>query len=168
MILQLSLAEAALAGFASVLVISAINDVTAFRIPNAFSIAALLLYPLYVFGASQPVAWHLALVVAVLAFAVGLFIFGLGWLGGGDVKLLTVMALWAGPDLILDALFVTGLTGGLMGLFWISRLGQGFAIYADRIGWHRVCAALLSDCLPYGVAIAAGGLYVLPGLLKAA
>jgi prepilin peptidase CpaA len=68
-------------------------------------------------------------------------------LGGGDVKLLAASALWTGSAALLPFLTATALAGGL--------LAAVFLVFARR-GGRRVA-------LPYGVAIAAGGLLVTGG-----
>ncbi len=68
-------------------------------------------------------------------------------MGGGDVKLLTALALWIEPTLFLKLLIVMALAGGVltivMGMWHIMRRQR------DRIA------------VPYGVAIAFGGLWAL-------
>lgn len=71
------------------------------------------------------------------------------WMAGGDVKLAAVVLLWAGPGHALDVLAITALGGGLMAtaqLLATSRL-------APSSVWHA------SRGTPYGVALAAGGLW---------
>jgi prepilin peptidase CpaA len=69
------------------------------------------------------------------------------WMGGGDVKLLTALALWIEPTWFLQLLIMMALVGGLltlvMGAWHIARRQR------DRLA------------IPYGVAIAAAGLWVL-------
>ena len=56
-----------------------------------------MLWPLY-FAAAPSLAAALAAIGCALAvFIVGALLFARGYLGGGDVKLLTAATLWAGP-----------------------------------------------------------------------
>ena len=81
-------------------------------------------------------------------------------LGGGDVKLFAVIALWAGPAHLPALLVVTTLTGGAMALLALSA-ARFTAIYAfTRLGIDRGRDMLMDGQLPYGAAIAAGGLAV--------
>lgn len=82
--------------------------------------------------------------LAVLA--VGMAAFARGWLGGGDVKLLAAVSLWAGSGLVLPILAGTALLGGLL---------AGVVLIAHR--WRGT-----SREVPYGIAIAAATLWTLP------
>jgi len=85
--------------------------------------------------------------VALAAFAVLAVLFALRWMGGGDVKLLTALALWIEPVWFLKLVIMMSLLGGLLtivlGMWHITRRRK------DRLA------------IPYGVAIATAGLWVL-------
>ena len=82
--------------------------------------------------------------------------FAAGLLGGGDVKLLSAASLFAGPAFMLDFLTVTALSGGAMALAMLAGVSIGPGI-PERDGTLRT---RLRSGLPYGPAIAAGGLWV--------
>jgi prepilin peptidase CpaA len=88
-------------------------------------------------------------VVGLGVLALGFMLFSRGLLGGGDVKLMAAISLWAGPDLALPFVFITGIAGGFISL----------AMIAPRL-FVREGALLAGPPVPYGVAVAAGGLYV--------
>jgi prepilin peptidase CpaA len=73
-------------------------------------------------------AWNVGF--ALLIFAVMLYFYSQGLLGGGDVKLLTVAFLWAGVDCALPfalllSLFATVHTiAGKLGWVEVQHLGQ--------------------------------------------
>jgi prepilin peptidase CpaA len=136
---------------------AACSDAVEFTIPNAASLGLVVLYPLHVFASPIPVSWIWATIIAGAIFVPCLLMFAAGNFGGGDVKLLSAAALWAGPKLILPMLLAMSLAGGLLAvLFWT----------ADRVRRHRIAshgdvslmttAYAASIRLPYGVAIAAG------------
>ncbi len=85
--------------------------------------------------------------VAMAAFAVLAGLFAMRAMGGGDVKLLTALALWIEPDWFLKLLIMMALLGGVltivMGAWHIMRRQR------DRLA------------IPYGVAISAAGLWVI-------
>lgn len=89
----------------------------------------------------------LQLGVAIAAFAVFAGLFALRMMGGGDVKLLTAVALWVEPNLFLQLLMIMALAGGvltvILGAYHFLRRQK------DRLA------------IPYGVAIAFGTLWVL-------
>jgi len=68
-------------------------------------------------------------------------------MGGGDVKLLTALALWIAPLPFLRLLIVMALVGGVLTLF---------------IGAWKIARRRRNEIsVPYGVAIATAGLWVL-------
>ena len=155
-----------LALFLALLAWAALSDGLRFRIPNPACLAIALLYPAHVLASPLPVDWPGALLIAGILFAAGLGLFVKGLVGGGDVKLLSAAALWAGPDLILPLLIVMGLTGGLLAIIvWLLQYLRHFR----AAGWAGV--TLLGpdgggfERVPYGVAIVAGGAYTAIHLL---
>ena len=86
-----------------------------------------------------------ALGVAVFAIFAGLF--ALGWMGGGDVKLLGALALWLPLVPLLRMLIAMSVLGGVLTLIVIAV--------------HRFRKLETSPEVPYGVAIAAAGLWVI-------
>ena len=87
-----------------------------------------------------------------LALLLGLAFYSRNWIGGGDVKLFAVLALWAGwPDLIRLAI-VMALAGGVLSALELMR-SRG----ADR-GSEGDSESRLRRHVPYGVAIALAGL----------
>ena len=141
---------------AVVLILAAIEDVRTRRISNRLSIILLGLFTANAMAgiiAGQDILmvalWPL--VVGIAVFAVGLALFATGLMGGGDVKLLAAMALFAGPKLGLTfVLYVTAL-GGLVALVLIAW---------NRFGNRRSTPGTNDHKVPYGVAIAGGGLWV--------
>ena len=102
--------------------------------------------------ASGMVPWPsmaLQLGLALLVLAVCASLFALGMLGGGDAKLLAALALWVPPAVFADLLLVMALAGGLLA--------------AAMLAGRRRMAGKPAG-IPYGIAIAAGGLWVLPAL----
>ena len=64
---------------------------------------------------------------ALAVFLVGAVLFARGWLGGGDVKLLTAATLWAGPAGTPALLVLTGVLGGVLALFLLMPFGSQIA-----------------------------------------
>jgi prepilin peptidase CpaA len=102
---------------------------------------------------------HLAVGFAFLLAGMGLFAAGL--LGGGDAKLLAAVALymgsgWAAPYVMAVAVAGGGLACAVLLLRWAAR--QGFTATMPWLS-HLADPKL---GIPYGVAIAAGWLFVFP------
>lgn len=115
---------------------------------------------------AQRVGWPL--MVAALVFVLGYGLFLLRRVGAGDVKLMAVMVLWAGP---LKGVFLmaTSLLGGVLALSLplLGMLELTLAHGVMRLGmkWPelRVTEPLILGPdrpvgIPYGLAIAAGAL----------
>lgn len=144
---------AIVAAFCVLLGWAALSDLQRRVIPNRISVAILALYPAHALtlSASQ-VAWSVAVAAGVLIL--GMVVFARGWIGGGDVKLLSVVALWAGWPLAIELAVVTSLFGAVLALSWIALVRHFPPLFPST------AAANGRTEMPYGVAIAAGGVYV--------
>lgn len=140
------------------LVVAAITDMREFRIPNECSLLLLILYPVHVWLAPLGIDVIGGALVGGSIFAVTFTLYAFDRLGGGDVKLLSVMGLWAGPGYAADLIVVTTLAGAGLGLILLSRIGASIALSLDRMGEAAARDNVLSERMPYGVAIACGGL----------
>ena len=104
-------------------------------------------------------------------------------IGGGDVKLIAAVSLWAGLEHFVWFMLVTSLAGGALSLIslWSRRFGGviGARLAALGLATPGGPGAVLSDAprpapaasahpvtLPYGVAIAVGGIAVAIQSLK--
>jgi prepilin peptidase CpaA len=105
---------------------------------------------------------------AIIVFAIANFCWSRGWVGGGDVKLLGATAFAVPPAAVPTLVFVMGMAGGLLSLFYLSARRLIPAPSATRP--HSLIARALraerwrirrGGPLPYACAIAAGGLFVL-------
>ena len=139
------------------LIFAAVTDMRAFRIPNECTLLLLALYPAHVWLSSAGVDVVGSVLVAVSIFAVTFVLYSFDRLGGGDVKLLSAMGLWAGPAFAADLIVITTLAGAGLGLIILSRVGACIAINLDRLGETSARDNVLSERMPYGVAIACGG-----------
>ncbi len=112
-----------------------------------------------------------ALFGAVLVLLVGFMLFNLGQVGAGDVKLMTVLCLWASGNQ-MAFLIVTALAGGILALAMplLTPLEQAVALLWQRLGLRfpglaiAIPTVLTSERpqgLPYGLAIATGSFYTL-------
>jgi prepilin peptidase CpaA len=170
-----------LAGFLIMLGLAAIKDLRERRIPNRLTGGLAALYPVYVLVSPIPVAWPAAVGLAVVVFVVGLGLFARELIGGGDVKLIAALSLWAGPEQFVSFMLVTALAGGALSLFtlWYQRWGFLVETHLAALGLvpagSRVPAlpdaptetpAARPATLPYGVAIAAGGIAIIIELAK--
>ena len=138
-----------LAMLAIALLVAAVTDLRSRHIGNWLNGGIALAAPLF-WWASGLALWPdvaLQLAVAMATFAVLAALFALKAMGGGDVKLLTALALWIAPMLFLKLLIVMALVGGVLTL-----------VFGARNVMRRQREKL---AIPYGVAIAMAGLWVL-------
>lgn len=146
-------------------VCAALHDVAARTVPNRL---ALLLAVLGAFARAIEGSLIAGLGTAIAVFAIATFCWHRGWMGGGDVKLLGATALAVPPGSVPMLVFVMGMAGGLLSLFYLSarRLvrapsatrPRSLIARAMRIERWRIRRG---GPLPYACAIAAGGLFVL-------
>jgi prepilin peptidase CpaA len=128
---------------------AAVWDLRTRTIPNWLNAAiALLAIPFW--WASGMKLWpdvviQLGIGVAlVAAFAVA---FCLGGMGGGDVKLIGALGLWLPLDAVMALLVIMSLAGGVLTIALLVR---------HRLAKHRHQLEI-----PYGVAIAVGGVWLI-------
>ena len=138
----------ALLGFALLLAATVATDLISRTIPNRIPLGLLALTPLLALGfPGYDIAAGLMTGAAVFAF--GLVVFHFGWLGGGDVKLVTAIGVWAGPTYVVPFLAEMAVAGGLVTL---GLMAQRAVRPAGDDG-----AAIPPISVPYGVAIAVAG-----------
>jgi prepilin peptidase CpaA len=146
-----------LAALAGVLVAAAWQDLRTLHISNGLPIAVTGLFVGWagiglIAGLYTVRDFGLAVACGVGLFLLGAAAFAASILGGGDVKLLAAVGLFAGPAGIADLMLVTALTGGLLGLAVAGGAPLGPASTTGE--------AALRRRMPYGPAIAVGGLWV--------
>ncbi len=157
--------QATVVGFAGVLMWAAVQDLFTLRISNWTTLAVLALYPVYVVSAPQMVDMPMALAIGGLVFLVGFVLFHFKLFGVGDVKLFAAVALWAGAPLVVGFLLTVAVVGAVMAILLMSplRLLLPYMAVATRI--KADMAHLMQLQIPYGVSIAAGGLFVAARLM---
>ena len=138
-----------LIGLAAILIVAAAIDVRTFTISNRLNLTVALLAPVYWLSISLPI-WpgvgvQLAAGAGVLVLLACAFYAGM--MGGGDVKLAAALALWFSPASTLKFLVLMSLAGGVLTL--------GVMVL------HRIKRREGKPEIPYGVAIAFGGLFIL-------
>lgn len=158
-----TLAAALLIVFPAVLCAAALKDVISFTIPNWMSAVLLAVFPLAALACGVPAgaaAQHAA--VGGVALLVGMVMFALNWMGGGDAKLLSASALWLGLGAMPEFLLATAVAGGFLALALLGARSAYQMLPVPAVpGWVQALLAPKGD-VPYGVALAAGALYAAP------
>lgn len=134
---------------ALLLIVAAVIDVRTFTISNRLNLGIALMAPLYWWSAHLPLWPDIGsqIIAAVLVFALLAVAFYAGMMGGGDVKLAAALALWFSVGATVTFLIYMSIAGGVLTLI--------------VAGLHRMRKKDGKPQVPYGVAIAAGGLIIL-------
>lgn len=143
-------------------IIAGLRDLTTMTIPNWMSAAIVVGFLPAAFAVGLP--WMEMLThfgVAFAALLVGMGMFALRWIGGGDAKLMAATTLWLGLSSTVAFVLWTAVVGGVFGLLLIvaRKNAQPFLAWAPR--WLARLLEPKGD-IPYGVAIAAGALIAYP------
>lgn len=137
---------------AALLLAAGIEDARNREIANAKNAAIALLAPLWWWA--QGLGWAdvgIQLLVAAIVLALFVGAFAAGWMGGGDVKMIAAIALWLPLGSLVDMLMVMAVLGGAITVLMMIDQRRRRAPGTIEV--------------PYGVAIAAAALMVLPALL---
>lgn len=138
-----------LGALAIALLIAAFTDLRRRQIDNWLNASIAATAPVFWWASGlspwPDIAWQIG--IALATFGALAVLFALRAMGGGDVKLLTALALWIQPLWFLRLLVVMALLGGILTV----TLGA----------WHIARRQRERLAIPYGVAISAAGLWVL-------
>lgn len=153
---NLNVLHTAVLGLAACTVVwAAGSDLARAKIPNVAVLILLALFPLFALTAAAPISWEKHLLIFAVVFTLGYALYAMKLAGAGDIKLLAVLSLWAGPSFWFPFLSVTALSGGLLCLV----LGS-LTYLRHRRSRSKEPLVLAKIPVPYGVAIAVGGLCV--------
>lgn len=124
------------------------TDIRSRTIPNEINAAIALLAMGWWLVCGLPLwpAIGIRIGVAFVVFAVFALMFALRMMGGGDVKMIAALALWLPFTSLMTMLTVMALSGGMITMFLLIR--------------HRWRPNENKPQVPYGIAIAIGGLWV--------
>lgn len=144
-----NLGFALIAILALLLLTAAVTDLRSRTISNSLNAVIALLAPAYWWASGMPVWPDMAIQFGLAVFVFLLFAaaFAMGWMGGGDVKLLGALALWLPLVPLVRALVIMSIAGGVLTLIAVAA--------------HRLRRIKTQPEVPYGVAIAFAGLWAI-------
>jgi len=140
----------------------AVQDLRQRRVSNVLCVAISLLGVArwVALGQFAPAAW--ALTAGIALFCIGLVFFAKGWLGGGDVKLISATALLVGGADTPRFLFFMSIIGSALALALLIHLKFGrFYRAANATPADSMAAPSDHTKVPYAVAVAAAASIVL-------
>jgi len=145
--------ELMLLWLAAMLIVAAVVDMRTFTISNRLNLAVALGAPVYWMSIALAPWPGMAVQLAAggIVFALLACAFYVGMMGGGDVKLAAALALWFPPAGTIKFLVFMSVAGGVLTL--------------GILAWHRARRREGRPQIPYGVAIAVGGLAILGPIL---
>ncbi len=134
---------------AILLLVGAVTDWQQRSIDNWLTATVALLAPLSWLAAGLGLWPDIAiqLAVASIVFAIGIGLFAMGAMGGGDVKLLGGLALWFPGLVVMRLVIVMSIIGGILTIFMLVR--------------HKLKKIEGELEIPYGIAISLAGLWAI-------
>jgi prepilin peptidase CpaA len=145
------------AGFALVLIMACVADVKSRRIPNWTVATIIALFIPWIF-VGQSVSITLSLAAAGVGFLSGLSLYAFGYLGAGDSKLITAVALFVGLAKLPQFALAVAVAGGILALIFILLRSRRVLFMLNSLGRKNP-----ERNIPYGVAIAAGAILIVFG-----
>jgi prepilin peptidase CpaA len=138
------------------------SDLLTMRIPNQVSVALALAY--FVLAAWLGASWEtlvLHAIAGIVVLGLALLAYLPGWIGGGDAKLVAATAVWVGWEHLLDYGVMASVAGGLVTIVVIGIAWFDLSPIFTKFPFVRLLAKRV-NCVPYGVALAIGGVFVYP------
>jgi prepilin peptidase CpaA len=131
------------------LIIAAVTDLRSRIISNRLNLAVAALAPLWWVASGMPLWPDIAgqLLIAAIVFGIFAGLFSLGWMGGGDVKLLAALALWFPWQVVMSLIVLMAVLGGVVTIVTVVH--------------HRMTRRLGQPEIPYGVAISLSALWLI-------
>jgi prepilin peptidase CpaA len=132
------------------LVWGAASDIRSRILPNWLAVVLLAfgLVSAWLNGGIEALGWHAA--HSAIALIAGMGLFAAGLFGGGDAKFYAGLAAYFPVSMGLKLLLFVAIAGGALAIIWLV---------ARKIAAERMASAKGNFTkLPYGVAIAAGGI----------
>ncbi len=150
----------------AILVLAGLHDFAVRTVPNFYSVllfsAGVALRLLN--GGGHDLKW--GMVACCVVFGITFICWRFGWMGGGDVKLLTAAAIFVAPLSVPELVASTAMAGGLLALVFVvgRRVARRPAPgrpphFMPRILRCELWRLHRGGPLPYAAAIACGGVF---------
>ena len=149
--------------FPLAMLVSGMMDILTMTIPNKVTLALVagffILAPFIGLGWTD-LAIHIGMAFGLLL--IGMFMFAMGWIGGGDAKLFAATGLWLGYSLqMFEYALYASLMGGVLTLLILKLrdlpVVPNFMSFKWMLRLHDP-----DEGVPYGVALATSALVIYP------
>jgi prepilin peptidase CpaA len=157
--------EIALLGFfPALMAAAAVSDLISMTISNRITLLILAGFPVLAYAAGLPLAtigWHG--LAGLVMLAIGFALFAMGWIGGGDAKLMAATAVWFGWSHLFEYALLASFLGGGLTLAILFARRYALPLKLGEVDW----VARLHDKnngVPYGIALAAAALVLYPDI----
>jgi len=148
--------------FPVAMIFAAVCDLFTMTISNKVSLGLILGFlVLAAFSSMDIKTIGLHLLAGLAMLAISFTLFAKGWIGGGDAKLFAATAIWMGWSNLLEYALITSLFGGVLTIIMILLRNFPMPLILVRQHWFSRLHTL-EDGIPYGLALAAGGIYIYP------
>ncbi|MDO8290404.1 MAG: prepilin peptidase [Parvibaculum sp.] len=151
-----------IAVFSAAMIFAGVRDLTTMTIPNWLTLALTLTFfvaaPIIGMSLTE-IAQHT--VIFFVTLLVGMGFFAMGWIGGGDAKLMAAVALWIGWEQALPYFLIASVMGGGLTLLILGYRNLPLPAFMVRQAW-ALRLHDRSEGVPYGLALAAAGLLIFP------
>ncbi|MDE2183445.1 MAG: prepilin peptidase [Alphaproteobacteria bacterium] len=145
-----------------ILALAAGCDLTSYTIPNLLQLALVASFIVFALASGMsPVVVGLHVAAGIVGLIAGFTLFALGLVGGGDAKLFASVVLWLGLADLASYALMASIMGGMLTLALLGLRTLPLPGQLMRFGW-LVRLHDKKSGIPYGVALAAGALLLLP------
>lgn len=148
--------------FPGAMVLTALMDLFTMTIPNRISlllVAGFFALAPFVGLSAEQIMWHAATGAAMLALS--FLMFWRGWIGGGDAKIFSAIALWLGFAQLGQFVGYAAVAGGLLTVFLLGFRRIPLPLMLTRVDWVMRLHNQQTG-VPYGIALAVAALMIYP------
>jgi len=148
--------------FPAAMIVAAVSDLFTMTISNKVPlglIAGFLVLAAFSGMDLKTIGMHLLAGLAMLV--ISFTFFAKGWIGGGDAKLYAATAIWMGWPNLLEYTLISCLLGGALTIALLSLSKMPMPVILKQQNWFNRLHTL-EDGIPYGLALAAGGILIYP------
>ena len=160
--IQVIVQQVLFAVFPLVLVYAAISDLLTMTISNRLTLVLIAAFVVLTpFTGMDLATFGLHWAAGGVVLAVAFTCFAFGWIGGGDAKFASVMALWLGWESTIEFIAIASIFGGVLTVLLLTFRQAVLPAFIIRQPWIQRLHDQ-REGVPYGVALAAAGLATYP------